>query len=1047
MKFSIHNRTRKSRASIMLKNVFPYLVVSLFLGVILWSCTDELGVKTETLDPDDSTLLIYVPNVTAAAEYGASRARSDYNAGKDLTEEATINNLWFFAFPVDESANSATKKVAEISNGQKNVGFVGQNSSNDNTSNYTTYTVENMTQGKYHIYLLANFEGYVQLNSSSTYQDYFNSLDEDEVKDLILNFSAENYLGVSNLPMACLHHELKKTDGNTPMGDEAVTFNSDNKTVYADLTFQCAKVRYTILFDKSSTVFSKEFSSTDVDFDKEVATENVMSSTKLVGGSAFSPIKDKSITALLKRATYPSEGSQFLKDALTEYESDLDEVQTWVSQDQKAWQGIQYFPENTNDGEYRTKLKFKAKGSEVKEEYSITLFDNNVKLERGKFYDVVARLTKPETMEFNTIVSVQPWTTQSLTYTLHGPYELIVEKSTIDIETGKTTTFWYKSDVAPGDINFSYPTLNGEAIYKAEVYKDDEGNYILTEDLKYQIAVKVSPKIPVKDYDLMKDGNGEFLPEYKYLEIIAGNIHKKIDVNNLTLEAYLNVTPEIITIDLREMLASGLNDNQIKIEYETNVTDKTISIEDPGGLFTGIEDVLKINPKISGQISGNGQSWTTSNGSYNIGEFSLDINGIMSGKTFWQNAHRFNLKFSVEGVSEARTVTIEVKPYTSDYIIHFKYADVDDTWLAPHIYVYQCLEVPADAQDCFIVDSTESYAGKTVGYRKNEKNDDGSDNWDNAYAALEYCFTNDFGFKGWQDYGGSIPYKTENPYNWLGFVILSKSKSSFSGQEYSPEDYSTGYYNYEMNLNTGHLSNKDNWLSDVCSYCNQGWYKAQQSDGGYRSWPGIAMQPEYDEKGKETGWWKYILSGVATPGKAMIMFADTHGGRGDNEKRYRYPLHSEVGVPLFDFPSHEGWFLYNSAAKVNGFQSSEPASKPMPDQKKIFKKDETIKINWNKNGNDNYYCIYLYVENPFEESRSWPGYKGWQDNEFISTNEDNLSLKYTIPHNCTSVFIIVNNGLDEGNGQMKREYEIKIGDSNLTRLTSGDATYEYNVVY
>ena len=69
---------------------------------------------------------------------------------------------------------------------------------------------------------------------------------------------------------------------------------------------------------------------------------------------------------------------------------------------------------------------------------------------------------------------------------------------------------------------------------------------------------------------------------------------------------------------------------------------------------------------------------------------------------------------------------------------------------------------------------------------------------------------------------------------------------------------------------------------------------------------------EYVEEGPNKGWYRFELSGVATPGKALIMFTDTHPHGYDVANRY--PLDKQVGVPLFDFPNREGWFDWETKA-------------------------------------------------------------------------------------------------------------------------------------
>lgn len=964
------------------------LLALLLSPSFLSSCSDDLGAVPGTDGGDDTTLTIYLPDVAAAAEYGATRADSYRNTrAKEESNEATINNLWFYAFP--QGSTPASNKKAEkidLTSSSHNFGTSGA---------YVAHPVKGFKDGSYHIYMLANIEDYVKLPSTSTdVAAYLSGLNEDGLKALVADFSAK-YIEEANLPMYCLNTDVSGAGYN----DGTFTFSKTQKTLYADLTFLCAKVRYTILFDKTDNI-NNFFPTNDVDF-LSASADNVRQQTIISGTSPAGFIPDGLSGLTLSKVTYPAPGSEYLKANPAVYESDLapkaDSYEWTETDDQRAWQGIVYLPENKLTGSDRSKLSFAATGDAVKDNYDLVLFnydasasqDNSMVLERGKFYDAIVKLQNPETVNFDANLSVHAWSAQNLSYQLHGPYELIVETTTIAVETGKTTVFWYQSDVAPEDIHFSYPTLGDKEIFIAEIYKDDEGNYILNDDGKYQIAVRINPAISYSEYDQLKDVDGEVKAEYKYFSIIAGDLHKKINIDPLHLYAFLTVTPQTVTIDVREYLSSGLDSHQIQIEYETNITGENISISDPSGIIAGLgSGALKISETETGQLTGSGTSYSTGGDQFNIGILNLDIKGLMSGNTFWQTQKSYKVTFSIEGVDEPQTLIIEVKPYTTDYIIHFKYVDVADLWESPHIYVYQCLEVPADATDCFYIGTKTSYAGKTVGYRQLENG-----SWDPSYAALEYCFSNDFGFKGWEGYGGEISYQVANPYAWSGFVILGDGNQNTDeynyGTAFSPSNYTNGYYNYEMNLNAGHLIDKDSWLQDICSDCYAGRYKAQQPNRDFRSWPGIAMQPEYDEYGNKTGWWKYTLSGVATPGKAMIMFADHHLASEDRDLTRRYPAHSQVGVPLFDYPSHEGWFLYDKNKDVQGFQNTEPESIPLR-----FTPDDTIIVKWENEadyGNRHYPNLYVYDSDAENfKPKDWPGFE-------VGENTGSRQNTYTLP--------------------------------------------------
>lgn len=113
------------------------------------------------------------------------------------------------------------------------------------------------------------------------------------------------------------------------------------------------------------------------------------------------------------------------------------------------------------------------------------------------------------------------------------------------------------------------------------------------------------------------------------------------------------------------------------------------------------------------------------------------------------------------------------------------------------------------------------------------------------------------------------------------------------------------------------------------------------------------------------------MSGVATPGKAMIMFTNGHNSAEDNSG-YRYPNENQVGVLLFDFPDNEGWFLFdgNSNHHTLSFYDEEP---PSPQALGI---NDKIRFEWNKNyisGNEASYLYFWNKDNEQFNNERYPG--------------------------------------------------------------------------
>lgn len=142
-------------------------------------------------------------------------------------------------------------------------------------------------------------------------------------------------------------------------------------------------------------------------------------------------------------------------------------------------------------------------------------------------------------------------------------------------------------------------------------------------------------------------------------------------------------------------------------------------------------------------------------------------------------------------------------------------------------------------------------------------------------------------FKGW-DYGANrTSLNSMNGTMAYGFYIFGGSDDN---SNWNPaKDASNERYYTDLDFN------KDHRESGICYECT----------GINNGWPGIGLHKvtEKDDDPDNIGWWKYELSGLATPGKALLMFNDGHN---DNYTR-RYPQSGENGIPLFDYPNRIGY--------------------------------------------------------------------------------------------------------------------------------------------
>lgn len=489
-------------------------------------------------------------------------------------------------------------------------------------------------------------------------------------------------------------------------------------------------------------------------------------------------------------------------------------------------------------------------------------------------------------------LEVQPWDPVTIAGALHGPYFLHVDRTGIDIEAGESASIWYESNAPIECISGTYTPVGGEPI---DIYQ-----FSVTDN---SISVSVNPKIKAGELEKVKEEDG-----WKHFTVKAGTILKQIDVNNLDLHEFLTVDVNSVTIDVREQIASGIYSGSFVIPIRTNL--ERFRIERVSWEGVAGSEVVLCNP--DGSEIENFDILPGESGVYNL---QVRFNGLNDGLAFWQS--RRQLQFTVsgtfaDGTAVSETVNVNVLASNEDYIIHL-YAP---GWSSPHIFVYQTLKLPADHKD---------FPNGAVG--------DGVGN-----AALEYSFTGGAAFKGWNVTTDGINYNNPNDdkvYDGINY-FYTFSEGSISAGNWVVGQSDWGHHYYDMDFCASYRATVD---CDQCKDINNS-----------RLWPGIKMQSEGD------GWWVFRLSGIATPGNALIMFTDattTHIANGTN----RYPGSNEPGVPLFDYPSREGYFSVGSGS-THQFSPTRPDIKtPTPSENYV-----TYRIQWHyeysgvKRG-------YIYIEN------------------------------------------------------------------------------------
>lgn len=987
------------------------------LALLAWSCTDDLHLNVSNeVESVSNGLRINIPDIEGLA-YNYSRAGSSEDGNPLVTpEDGIITSLWLCAFPTDSEKDPVIIPLEHPDGEETSPHQLNIQKSNDKNG-YKKYTITDNSgnaplefNSSYKIYVFANLDNYLDTDEIKTLGS------AEDAENLVLSFeSMTSPFEQGELPMACLASNIKEAKNSvtvpSPVTGGLYTFTTDSGEIFADLTFLCTKVRYTIFFDNST--YSSGFGSSVIDFgtSEEASNNPHVNRIRKQTSVVYKAGDDNSFTNAgflnsewkvpLYKVHYPGDGNNFNVDTYPEFTgfngtqgdtslgngaynvstattgvaSNLPKLEgsdTWEDNgaNKRAWQGVVYLPENRqgstydNSGkqttDYRTMITFRAQlyqgtGYEMSKDFILYLLPNKgdytvpTRIEseqepkevypgpgiyRSTLYDVVARITKFEEQELEISCTASEWTHKNLAYSLMSDVVLDVEATEISVKTGEDTPFSCSSNYP---ITFDGPKFDlGEEtvdFYKFELGTD--GKYhisVNTDEIPYSklMALKSTPA-GGKDENYVNDPT--YRVYYTYFHVCAGNLRKKIKVDPLDLSPYLNVKPEEFTINYRDYYISGEYSGAKILDFDTNI-DEGIEIEELEG-YDAADEITYSKGLLSGIISSSGVvAWIDNyeEGAKN-GKISINFDNMNSGDSWWTQNHDYKFRIKVKDPdpdiqSKAKPVIVKVhfRPYTTNYIIHFK--DKTKSWSYPHIYVYQCLELPKDLEG-----NNKDYAGKTVGYQ----------NGQDYLAALEYAFTNKLSFRGWKDYGG-VENVTINDPNQAGredhgFFIFNSNSSS-----YAPVNKNTTLYNYEVDFNTEHFANVES-QGYLCEACRLDYININNPDhngnaGSFRTWPGVQMEKEDD------GWWKYTLTSAATPGKALIMFTDGHDNSMDiyqnpdrGLKGYRFPGNAEVGVPLFDFPDNEGWFLFDGETTNHNqnFTDDKPSSATPAETKRIYR--------------------------------------------------------------------------------------------------------------
>ena len=479
------------------KRYMAYIMACLLTAGLSGCREEDVDVPGDDVPEGMAKLTLLIP------DYNGGGARFNTRA-YNTDEEGYMSNLYVVAIKYssyDEIEDDAgvtevvehplpTPQVFTYSLNSIGESFEVDEKYPNGTDRYHQFNVT-LYPGKYKFAVVANVDLYLARTSK-----IYNFTKESDFQNIVLNFKEDVALSPLHLPMLCPPWKIKYsykngTISNVDPEDPFVEIRKGNDAqIYANMEFQCAKVRYTILFDKTEGGISESFGDSwirfNVDDTNKPTAHNIRQQTKLVPdeygkAEGETGVYDEN-QKFIPKSSDPNDFASWImsidryywsgpewsatdpdwstngKSHGTEYDdypktpnSTLDffsgSTASWIPMKQKVWQGVVYLPENLpeegKENEFEaTYLEFPyhtrandwddTKEQEAKTPKKILLFGNNNEthytsssasadyvedpskpfkgIERGYFYDVVAKIINPEQdMQIQVFVSIIPW--------------------------------------------------------------------------------------------------------------------------------------------------------------------------------------------------------------------------------------------------------------------------------------------------------------------------------------------------------------------------------------------------------------------------------------------------------------------------------------------------------------------------------------------------------------------------------------------------------------------------------------------------------------
>lgn len=825
------------------------LIVAALL--LLAACTDDADVYN-TSAQSEGNLCVYIPVTRGADDALGSLSQTvpAYNASVD---ECQINDLHLYAFPVGGNGTLLSQELPSPAAGSMI------------KENVASYQLK-IKPGKYRVYVVANMEDVLDVNSITT---------EGDLKKVVLSYQPMSKPGMpvaKNIPMI-YEPDTKAADGTTV--DGTITINNTDKTpktVMANLRFTCVKVCLNLVYDPNAAGVSSALKNGMIIND--VKAERLSPETKLWWNGKFSnpsvsseyakgiesPLYDA--TAHTGNGSYYTSWTENPANAKVNNEDIITvegEAVAKPSDSKQKWlfRATYYLPERyVAKASQQSYLKIDGKiGPDIDNSYNINLGhrqDETSTTEiptfpRSTYYEIVGRLKTLGNIDLDCVVGVKDWEMPTIDVDLNHT-TLWVSKTKAEVGSQKVDYITYLTNVAEGDIKFGCDT---------KIEKNPIGDLpiiIATNDYAtHRVTFSINPELSVDDFPSDK------LSDTAKVWIKAGNIKKYLDVK-YDVTPYFKVDPVEIVIYYDQKNPSELTK---VVNFSTNL----------GG--------IQFPSEWSTNSAGDEYIVTYAQSTINI---KCDNTKVPDGKftiTATTNpgtttTHTFTVKSlnKINGKNMEQQIRVTVRPPADHYIIYMR-AINDLVWCN------------GDNNDDYM-HSLMLDEDTNVGPGNNNNWRDGW--WEDKDAKAQW--------------GSDKSKLSHNDYHYVYiYTQIGETNADGSKDENNTEWYFTKKYDKTADKRTTVSHDKDMneykgewWPGDMMTADNNnpGWY--------YYSIPVDAQSVGVNKDGK--------AQKMIKPGQTLLIFSNgTFLAVGFQSHRFTH--HNDPGITLFNYEDNEGWYLYD----------------------------------------------------------------------------------------------------------------------------------------